>query len=297
MRLAVIGYGSMGKRYVAMAHASKRWLDGVLVSDPALEVDIERGFGLHYSLADAIRLADAIVVAAPASTRAQMLPQVLAEGKPVLIEKPLALSADEVGHLTPTAPVLVGYNLRSLGPYRQFRQALIPEFLNPLRATFRIECDASTWPGRTYADALSECSHEIDAALWALGPADVTAAASRRSTQWTITLQHKTGVVSRIEIDTSATAYARGATVDNGTSVSWDAPNGLATFTSRDGVTRSFAWTPEMTYRRQFAHFTDLAESFGRGFHDYVTPRCSWEDGLATLRACDAARTIALTNR
>lgn len=135
---------------------------------------------------------DAVVVASVSSRHAQELGAVLEAGLPCLVEKPLVTSRDQLARLSAaprSAPVQVGCNLRHLPVLRQVRELLHAGRLGRLaRASLEVGQDLAQWrPSRELAATYSadprqgggvvfDLVHEIDMALWLLGPLGVVAA-------------------------------------------------------------------------------------------------------------------------
>lgn len=295
MNVAVFGYGSMGTRHaqnaVALGH-------DVMVHDPL------RGLGHPGEVAERelIRQSHAVVIASPAATHARLLWQALWFSRPVYVEKPLAMNATQTGELAArfadaTERVVVGYNLRH-HPHVVALKRWAESSNRPV-GTFYVLCDMATWPGTTYADALLECSHEIDLALWMLGPASVRRARQTSDGKdWTITLSHDNGGESLVQIGTDRNAYARGAvladvTRQRGTSGgwTWHAPSARSTYSDGEGIT-NLDVSADDTYRAALAAFLDAAGEPDRP-GAFARAGCTFAEAARVLEACDAARAAA----
>lgn len=103
--LAVVGCGPWGRNHVR-TWAGLGVLRAVVDTDPATAAEVSARYGVPaLDLAAALddpRI-DAVVVAAPASTHADLAAQALAAGKHVLVEKPLALEVAAAEELCATA--------------------------------------------------------------------------------------------------------------------------------------------------------------------------------------------------
>lgn len=116
-----------------------------------------------------------VIVATPPETHLHVASQVIRAGIPVLIEKPLATSADAahefIHDIVPyyNGKVMVGYQFRHLPSLREFRRKLYAgSVVQLLGGSFTFL--SSEWCSRTYrADFLLEMSHEFDATRFLYG--------------------------------------------------------------------------------------------------------------------------------
>lgn len=290
MKVLVIGYGSMGRRRAATARALGH---DVCLYDAEPPLDYFRREN-RVALCETDGLAwgpDAVVIATPAATHADLLHRVATTlpTAAIFVEKPLALSADDFfrpwGDVVRfDRPVQVGYNMRYNAVVEEMRRKIADASMPPpLRAQFFVACDASTWPGRDYADTLLECSHEIDLALWFLGKATVERA-TRVEDLWTIDLKHASGATSTIAMTMRAHGrYERWGHFD------WDDRDGYYVIDDpkAEPISREII---EDGYRREFAAFLDVAATDGRA-------PCSSTEGLDVLGVVDAARKLVYAGR
>jgi predicted dehydrogenase len=304
MKVALLGFGSAGQRhYKALVSLGQR---EVMVYDPRVTEEME-GRVVSDSPEAVIAAADAVVVASPASEHSTHLLLAMSAGKPTFVEKPLALTADDSTLAAAVALaerngtlVQVGYQLRCHEAALAVRRA-IDLLGTPRHARFYVGSDMSRWPGSTYADALLECSHEVDAALWLLGPATVEGAVSVLGHTWELLLRHESGCATTLHLSGGEEPPLRLWRVqcERG-DVSWAWSSGMVIVQERGGGS-AIAWhsaAPEaenaLAYRRELELFLVLAAGGGRiGGVPAVNP-CDLEDGLAALRACDLARRKAL---
>jgi myo-inositol 2-dehydrogenase/D-chiro-inositol 1-dehydrogenase len=136
LRVGVIGCGRAGLTRHLPALARISGIEAVAAADPspaALEA-VRRAFGIarrtsdyHELLSDASL--DAVCVAVPVPLHAEIASSVLAAGKHLLVEKPLALSLDECDALVEQASeagrtAMVGFNLRWHRHVRRAREAI-----------------------------------------------------------------------------------------------------------------------------------------------------------------------------
>ena len=95
VKVGVIGAGNMGKNHIRLAREMNNDFEFVGVFDPDKERIKMLGLsGCCFETEDAlIEAADAVIVAAPSSLHKRLALKVAAEGKHLLVEKPIALSA------------------------------------------------------------------------------------------------------------------------------------------------------------------------------------------------------------
>lgn len=146
LRVAVVGVGSLGQHHARVAAASEAAeLVAVVDSSPERGQEIAARFGTRWSpaLAPLLPELDAVQVAAPTGVHREIGIQVLAAGRHLLMEKPLAANLEEgeallaalaearvarpgivagVGHLERFNPAVVA--LRSRGFTPRFAEAV-----------------------------------------------------------------------------------------------------------------------------------------------------------------------------
>lgn len=287
MKVAVFGYGSMGTRHAKNALALGH---EVRVHDPQLGLGSEGD--LHER--ETMRWAEAVVIATPAATHARLLWSALWLSRPVYVEKPLVMNSAQVDALADrfnVSRVTVGYNLRTHPHVAALKQWL--DGRTPAVATFYTLSDMATWPGRTYADTLLECSHEIDLALWMLGPARVRRAEhTQDGRRWVLTLAHDAGTESLVQLGTDSATYSRGAVVyASGATAgwTWNAPARESTYSDPVVGLQNLDVDADDTYRAALAAFLvgaatpDPAPVVG----------CTFAEAAHVLAVCDAARAAA----
>ncbi len=119
---------------------------------------------------------DAVVIASPGDTHADLVLDCLAAGKPVLCEKPLATTAaDGLRVLTAEAAlgrrlVQVGFMRRYDAAYRELKAGLDSGAVGQPLLLHCVHRNAAAPPGFTSEMALTDSVvHEVDAARWLLG--------------------------------------------------------------------------------------------------------------------------------
>lgn len=300
MKVLVLGYGSMGRRHVKNAVALGHDLR---VYDPAHRPSMGEMEFLGREEAGWEWGPDAVVVASPAREHARAFWQARRLKVPALVEKPLALSVDDLHatlprdrvpqHARAWAVEAVGYNLRFDPVLGHGASVHLPDVGRPLAARLEVSCDMATWPG-VYDDALLECSHEVDLALWLLGPARLAGAAGGGAT-WELLLEHESGCATSVRVDGRRPGYRRGGAVEGekgtwrwqwtlgGRSRSEVVPHG-----GRGRAGYSATWDVERTYRDELAAFLESART-----GELAPGMASVADGEAVLRVLDGARALS----
>lgn len=196
MKVGVVGYGSIGRRHAA--NATKLGHE-VFIYDPILpkadRVAFER---------EIYEECDAVVVATPTMFHEQALRGCIERGKHVLAEKPIAANVGALPKLLQAADdkgliVMMGNNLRLHPCVQQVKQWLgAGEIGDPLWANFicAIETEKYTSDGVI----LNTGAHEVDLALYLLGPARCIAA-NETGESASFILQHDSGVRSTFLLD------------------------------------------------------------------------------------------------
>lgn len=291
MRMLVIGHGSMGARHASNAAALGCEVS-VFEPDPlvGLPPQYRRLDDLHQGLS-----ADAVVIASPASEHAGQL--ALFREHHVLVEKPIATNMEQVfgADLRSTADKVkaAGYSLRFHPGLRRMRE-LLPNVGQVRTARFVVRCDKSTWPGSNYCDMLLEASHEIDLALWMLGPA-VLRGASGRGDTWTLLLQHdESGAASTVVLDGTYGSHWREAEISgpHGTLVHRWSDRLLDWRWSLSGP--GAAWNEEGHANSDAMYFDEMSAFVSAINGGSRGGLCTFSEAIAVLRFCDAARRLQL---
>lgn len=163
IRLVVVGYGSAGARHAINARASGCYVEVIDTNEERCARARADGFSLHIGGEP-----DAVVVAVPANLHLRVISEWQARhpSVPMLVEKPLALSANGVPHIR-ASHVRVAYNWRFHPDVQQWAAGW-----NHLPRRIELTCVTRMreWPGRNYGPPLLECSHELDLLLWLRHP-------------------------------------------------------------------------------------------------------------------------------
>ncbi|MGH2869709.1 MAG: cytidylyltransferase domain-containing protein, partial [Solirubrobacteraceae bacterium] len=207
MTVAVLGLGSIGSRHahnlVALGHR-------VIGFDPT--PDAGNALARADTVFEAIAGADAVVVASPTSLHAEHALAALEQDRPVLVEKPMAISPADAVRIADVARArgltcAVAMNLRFHPGVQALRELLDSGRLGTIRyAQLSSGSDLRGWrPGRDYRTAysaraalgggvVSDSIHELDYLTWLLGPVSSVTA--------------EVGRVSELEIDVEDVALA-----------------------------------------------------------------------------------------
>ena len=191
VRLALIGCGRNAAALAAGA-ASSDYCELTVAADidPGAAGSVARSFGARAHVGDLESFlksgADeiqAVIVNTPNDSHAEIAGIAVAAGKHVLVEKPLALSADAAATVRRTAELggvrlMVAHTLRFMPANAHVRRALDagelgrPGMLRSHRWLRRFPGPPGGWkhdPARSGGLCLHEAVHEIDQALWLIG--------------------------------------------------------------------------------------------------------------------------------
>lgn len=189
--IGVIGLGSIGSHHVKnleeLGHK-------VISYDP----DPSKG-STQLAAEEVIRGSDAVVIASPTETHGEYGIKVVSSGKPCFMEKPIAGPS-----FIPNAYLqrieMVGYNLR-------FRSCVIAakEWMSKIGYPIWANFTVAQYNDKYTDSVILNWSHEIDLALYLLGPGSVTACTASgshgRDDLADILLQHENGCHTAIHLD------------------------------------------------------------------------------------------------
>jgi len=181
--LAIVGAGVMGANHGRVAQAVRE-LTVTAICDPDLDraAASARPHGARYTrdLDEAMADADAVVLATPSDTHAELGVRVLKAGRDLLVEKPIATSADDGQTLIDAAQA--NDRVLMIGHVERFNPA-IAELANLVDRPVALEITrASPYPGRILADVVLDLMiHDIDLARAIIGGEIVEVTAMGRS--------------------------------------------------------------------------------------------------------------------
>ena len=161
MKIGILGVGSMGSRHI------KNFMQlgcDVVGYDPVKT---------PYSNYNEVMDCDAIVIAAPTRQHFGLIQEACAAKKPLLVEKPLVFTRQELESVSLTQVKMVGYNLRFHSCVKKVRRWLAEGLIGkPLWAHFTC-AQFNDRPDYLRDGVILNWSHEIDLAIHLLGKVDV----------------------------------------------------------------------------------------------------------------------------
>ena len=170
MKVVIVGGGYWGSKHVRVL-AQMSEVDRVLLVEPRADRRraLTKSFSNVVAVADldkALDEGDAVVVATPPRTHTELALQALSAGKPVLVEKPLALSTAEASSLIAAAEradltLMVGHTFRFNAAVWKLRELIVN---NELGELFYI--DSARLNLGLYQDDVN--------VLWDLAPHDIS---------------------------------------------------------------------------------------------------------------------------
>jgi predicted dehydrogenase len=310
LRVAVLGQGSAGRR-----HAEDLTALGcdVVAFDPRRPT-----VGAAASAEEAVRQADAVVIASPSSLHAEQALAVIDAGRALLVEKPLATSAADAARVVAAAqetgvPGGVAMNLRFHAGVHCLRELLADEALGDIvygAASFGF--DLRRWrPDEDYRQGYSaraelgggivlDAIHELDLVQSLLGPVASVVSETASTAILDADVEHIAAAVLRlgsgalvtVDVNFVEPSYRRAILlVGSRATARWDWAAGTVTVATPDG-TRAIDVAQDVrdTYRAEIADFVD-AVGAGRA------PRTTLREGLDAVRLADAVKRSAREGR
>lgn len=277
MRVGILGLGSIGQRHATNASAAGHEVIGY---DPW-------GYGLciigRNWTRDEVLQAEAIVIASPTKEHAEDLRcAALKKPKCILVEKPLGEDREVYEGLNLAkdynSTVHVGYNLRFHSSVKKAKEWL-PEIGRPIWSSF-VCAQHNDKPAYLRDGVILNWSHEIDLALYLLGPAKVTGSATRltngKDDLVDILLEHK-DLRSTIHLDYLTEPERRGFTIV-GTKGSIKA----------NLVTRT-VWLKTQNRDEMFKGCDTWNENYKEEMQSFLGDKhllCTGDEGLEVLKIC-----------
>jgi len=315
-RFALVGFGSAGARALEVLRELRADAEFLVVSRSGAAGE---GFRSTRSLDDVVAFEpDAVVLAGPATTRADVLRQIGALTVPVFIEKPLAHTlGDAVVVVELLGPALersqLGYNLRFSESLVAFRDLVRGgQFGRVERFSAEAAQYLPDWrTGKDYREtvsaraelgggALLELSHELDYLRWIFGEWNWVSAWTGRTSCLEIDVEDTALVTIGIEADQAETQLVGQLSLDfvrrdktrivtavcEGGTLRWDGIAGTVEVYEPSEPRWETVVTDsgsQSTYRAQWASFLSVVEKGG-------APLVAMSDGVAVLRAVEAIR-------
>jgi len=243
-----------------------------------------------------IEKSDAVIIATPTERHFQDLTDCINAGKHVFIEKPIATTTGSIRRAIANAKelglvVMVGNNLRfHHSVMRAKRWIATDEIGLPVWAQFMV-CQANN----KYTDSvvLNWGAHEIDLALFYLGPAGVVAAnvvkdSNGREAIADITLTHLSGCQSTIHLDYVTTPEIRSSYI-----IGTHGRISIDLVTRNTMLYRNGEWTVVVARDSYDDNYVSELSAFFERIDGRETPGADGEFGLATVGICEQARRMA----
>ena len=314
MRIAVLGLGSAGSRHAANLLALGHEVTGFDPSGRGTPAGVP---GAETEL-EAIRWAEAVVVASPNALHAGQALAALAEGRHVLVEKPLATTVDDAVAIAEASGrsrlvCAVAMNLRFHAALETLRSLVAEGRLGTLllaEAVFGF--DLRRWrPESDYRESYSaradlgggivfDAVHELDYLLWLLGPVATVSAETDRLSQLEIDvedvalalLRFRSGALGPVSFNFFEPSYRRGCVLVGADAVArWDWSRDSIEVSDADGATVVVAaGDVAQTY-------VDVASDFAEALQLGRAPRTTCREGLEAIRVADAVKRSAAEGR
>lgn len=314
LRLGVLGGGTMAAVHLAGLTGSRRAKVALVASlettprverlAQQLEADV---VGVDELLAD--DTLDAVIVATPTDTHAELVCRALETGADVLCEKPLARTPAEGDRVAEAArrrdaKVAVGHVVRYFPEYEAARDEVVSGRLGTIATARLVRLNSSPaalrpWYGelaRSGGCLLDMAIHDLDWCLWALGP--VRRVYARRSGATgrevaSIVCRHVAGTISTVEVSWHDDAFETAIEVC-GTDGLYRAEGSMDAGLSLGGDPAELSYVPEGGPTDDDPYVRELAAALD-WFAGGPPPRAVLEDGLAALTLAAAAELSAAT--
>jgi predicted dehydrogenase len=308
VRVAVLGLGSAGSRHarnlLALGHE-------VVGFDPGSATPPE-GVSRAGTQQEAIAASDAVVVASPSTLHAAQSLEALRAGRHVLVEKPLATSADEARAVAEAAEGLVAgvaMNLRFHPALEALKELVDAGRLGSVHLAEAVfGYDLRRWrPGSDYRESYSaradlgggialDAVHELDYLLWLLGPvasvvgetAHVSALEIDVEDVALALLRFRSGALATVSLNFFEPAYRRGCVLAGSDAVArWTWGGDAIDVADADGSeSLPVAGDVAETYVAVVRDFVESVET-GR------PPRTPLPEGVEAVRVAEAVKRSA----
>jgi predicted dehydrogenase len=320
-KIAVVGYGNMGKRHVDSL--LKLGVDEIVIVRRGSGQPVEKrhaGIEVIGSLQDAIEQgAEAVVIANVTSAHAESLRIAMLRGLPVLVEKPVAHDLETLSELlelsqSSASNVVVGYDLRFCGALDQLSSIIESGVLGDIAsANFDAGGYLPIWrPELDYRELYSstrrlgggvvlDLVHEMDSMIALFGSPDyVTATISKKSDLEIdvedvahLTFDYDAGPIVGIRLDYLRRPFYRSYTLigTNGTAV-WDEQAGDIRVYGDGSDSARVVWSDQIqnAFEEEMRHFLDVV----KGRSQSLIPL---EVGIASAQLALAAHQSSELNR
>ncbi len=304
LRVGLAGCGGIARQYHLRELRADPRVDLVAIAEPSAQaraaIPPAQGTAV---LADAAELigrgdVDAVVVCAPNAAHSSIADAVMASGRHLYLEKPVALTLEDARRLEALADgralAVVGFQYRLSPAFRRLREALSAGAIGDVRHVRAWHCeaaDAASMPAWKLARSsgggalLDLGSHQVDLARWLLGTdveeVESAAVSSVRSEQDEARLRLR--MANGVTVDV-VTSYLQGR------KHRWEAEGA-------DGVLRAERWPARLSRRRRAAPggpsrpatalraipIPRREPSFGLALREFVGAALGAEHSLPTL--------------
>jgi predicted dehydrogenase len=321
LTVAVFGFGSIGRRHAA--NAARLGARVVIAArSPAKVASQCRRLGYYNAAteAEALSLADAVIVATPTDAHVSLATRAARLRKAIFLEKPVAASRAGVPKLAAAAKGLVvevGCQLRAHPALQLLAKRLasgvdgkvlafrgcVGQRLDQWRpqADYRLSYSADARRG---GGALFDLIHEIDLVMWLCGP--VTGVAARLSTisdlrlraddLANLLLECGNGACGSLQLDMLSPVYRRSFEVVCAKArYEWDYAAGVLRRFSSRGVQELWRAAPD--FERNELFVAHMRHFLARIKQPKCAPLCGLDEGIAALDVALAARLAARTRR
>jgi predicted dehydrogenase len=293
-RIAILGCGSIGQRHIR--HLLALEAGPILVYDPDAYNLEETGSDFDVETADQLDHVwqwqpEVAWIAAPTQVHVELALQAARQGCHLFIEKPLSHELDQVETLCQEVQhrqlvSMVGCNMRFHTGPRTVKDLLNSGCIGRvLSARIQTGSYLPDWrPQQDYRDSYSahtlyggavlDCIHEIDLALWYLGPARLLAGYSKPAQSIGLEtdglaemiLEHQNGTLSNIHLNFIQRDYRRCCQIigTEGT-VDWDMTARKVTVIKNEGrakmeIPDPADWNLDGMYANQARHFLECLQ-------------------------------------
>ncbi len=277
MKLGIVGHGSIGQRHATNARDLGH---EVKVYDPAII-----GGGDFRREADLYDWCDAAVIATPSQFHESGVRACVERGKHVLCEKPISVAVGHMPSLIAEATrkgltFMVGNNLRFHPCVQQAKIWIAQkEIGDPVWSNWICATETTKKTYRGDGVILNTGAHEVDLALYLLGPAKVVSACAEfiggDDVLVDFVLKHQGGARSSFHLDFQTPNEVREFWISGEKNIGVSLPERMISLTGTPSQQAPGSYDDD--YRNEMAAFVERIE--GR-----FAPGASGEDGLATLK-------------
>lgn len=308
MRVGLLGLGRIGAFHAATL-AAHPWVDELVVSD----VDGVRAAGVAAELGAKVGDAfesDAVVIATPTATHAELLTRACAKGVPVFCEKPVAPGVDDTVRVLEAARqsgtvVHIGFQRRFDAGYVNARNALRNGELGTLHRVHMLTADPRP-PAAGYilmsGGIYRDCHiHDFDILRWVTGREvdTVYATGSNRGEAFFAEAGDVDNSAALLTLDDGTLVTMQGSRYNGaGYDVRMELAGTLRTqavgldprapLTSSEGLQPPGDPWPDFVTRFETAYVAELGAFLGAARGETDSP-CTVEDALAALYLAEAA--------